>query len=94
MRWRVTATLSETIPACFVEVVYGETELEARDAFYAEYPNNEIIEVKPYIGLREMAAEGDEHEFLTILIEEIEDSTYEEAICGRLYNRGYGRPEG
>lgn len=85
MRWRVTAKLSE--------IVYGETELEARDAFYAEYPSKEIIEVKPYIGLREMAAEGDEHEFLTILIEELEDASYEDAICGRLYNRGYGRDE-
>lgn len=74
-------------------ICYGESYGEAEAHFLRYNPEREITRITPFKGLREMASEGDEHEFLTCLLEAIEDQELETTLTNALYNRGYGRDE-
>lgn len=75
-------------------ICYGDDENEAGRQFIRYNPEKRIIKVEPFIRLREMASEGDEHEFLINLIDICEDTELEGQLVSILYARGYGRPEG
>lgn len=75
-------------------ICYGENFGEAEAHFLRYNPEKQITRITPFIGLREMASEGDEHEFVIQLIEAIEGEELESQLVDLLYARGYGRPEG
>ena len=70
---------------------YAGSPAEAEAQFYRYNPEKRVQRVERYTGLRELAREEDEHEFLVNLIEAIEDEELETVLVDRLRSRGYGR---
>ena len=65
-------------------ICYADSEAEAEEVFRKYHPDTPVARVEKITGLRELAADMDEHEFLVALIEAIQDEGLEARICHRL----------
>jgi hypothetical protein len=69
---------------------YADSKGGAEAEFHRYHPDHEILRIEKNYGLREMASEADEHDFLIDLIQALEDHGDESVYIQLMEQKGYG----